>query len=125
MSHSYSFGNLRLSATASWLPCANLVLIKPVFAMPSNYLHMDIYTQSCAYYCGDSLADHIEFCTDKCYRYSENVQCPSVILFPANPFYGDGLVADLRLNSCMSYHPILFTSTGGYGDSEAWKHHKP
>ena len=30
----------------------------------------------------DSLAEHINFCSGKCHKYSENVQCPTVISSP-------------------------------------------
>ena len=30
--------------------------------------------------CLDSLAEHIDFCSDKCHKCSENVRCPTVIL---------------------------------------------
>ena len=60
--------------TLSWLPRANLTL-RPVFFTP-NICTVAILCM-CTY--ADSLAEHIKFCTDKCYKCSENVQCLTVI----------------------------------------------
>ena len=47
-------------------------------------LHMRVRTRICR---SDSLEEHIDFCSDKCHKCSENVRCPTVIsstvaLFP-------------------------------------------
>ena len=52
----------------------------------ASSVNKDVYCRR-----SDSLAEHIEFCADKCYKWSENVRCPTVISGTGNEcrFSGD------------------------------------
>ena len=57
----------------------------------------------------DSLAEHIDFCSGKCHKYSENVRCPTVISSPANGVNNQCTIWD-RIFLC-SYHKIGLLGT--------------
>ena len=59
-------------------------------------------------YCrrSDSLAEHIEFCADKCYKWSENVRCPTVISATAHRY------SPLKMSGItLSYSPLSICYT--------------